>query len=134
MDVREVARDLGVRYILEGSVRRSENRLRFTGKLVDATSGVHIWADRFDGDMSDVFELQDRFSQSVVAAIEPSLQLAEIGRLKSKSAANIYGRYKAAQARHANYLLNLSPDTTGQIPAQTVTMMRELARLITANP
>src|SRR5262249_5937042 len=75
VDVRQVGRELGVRYVLEGSVRRGGNRLRFTGQLVDAASGAHIWADRFDGDMSDVFELQDRFTQSVVAAIEPSLQL-----------------------------------------------------------
>jgi len=89
VDVREIGRDLGVRYVLEGSVRRGGNKLRFTGQLVDPTSGAHIWADRFDGDMSDVFELQDRFTQSIVAAIEPNLQLAEIGRLKSKPAASL---------------------------------------------
>ena len=89
IDVRDIGRDLGVRYVLEGSVRRSGNRLRFTGQLVDATSGAHIWADRFDGDISDIFELQDRFTQSIVAAIEPGLQLAEIERLKSKPAANL---------------------------------------------
>src|SRR5262249_19968889 len=65
VDVREIGHDLGVRYVLEGSVRRSGNRLRFNGQLVDATSGAHIWAERFDGDMSDVFELQDRFTQSI---------------------------------------------------------------------
>jgi TolB-like protein/Tfp pilus assembly protein PilF len=89
VDVRQVGRELGVRYVLEGSVRRGGNRLRFTGQLVDASSGAHIWADRFDGDMSDVFELQDRFTQSVVAAIEPSLQLAEIERLKNKPTSHL---------------------------------------------
>jgi TolB-like protein/Flp pilus assembly protein TadD len=89
VDVRQVGQELGVRYVLEGSVRRAGNRLRFTGQLIDAASGRHIWANRFDGEMSDVFDLQDRFTESVVAAIEPSLQLAEIERLKSKPAANL---------------------------------------------
>jgi len=89
VDVRRIGRELGVRYVLEGSVRRAGDRLRFTGQLIDATSGTHIWADRFDGETSDVFGLQDRFTASVVAAIEPVLQLAEIERLKHKPAANL---------------------------------------------
>src|SRR5262249_13158866 len=68
VDIREVGRDLGVRYVLEGSVRRAGDRLRFTGQLIDTTSGAHIWADRFEGELSDVFGLQDRFTESVVAA------------------------------------------------------------------
>jgi TolB-like protein/Flp pilus assembly protein TadD len=89
VDIRQVGRELGVRYLVEGSVRRSGNRLRFTGQLIDATSGAHIWADRFDGQITDVFDLQDQFAGSVVAAIEPSVQLAEIGRLKRKPTANL---------------------------------------------
>src|SRR5262245_35215522 len=89
VDVRQVGRELGVRYVLEGSVRRGGNRLRFTAPLIDATSGAHIWADRFEGDIADVFDLQDRFTESVVGAIEPNLQLAEIDRLKSKPAASL---------------------------------------------
>src|SRR5712671_4008677 len=89
VDVRQVGRELGVRYVLEGSVRRGANRLRFTAQLIDAASGAHIWADRFEGEVSDVFELQDRFTESIVAAIEPNLQLAEIERLKNKPAANL---------------------------------------------
>jgi TolB-like protein len=89
VDVRKVGRELGVRYILEGSVRRAEDRLRFTGQLIDATSGGHIWADRFEGNMGSVFDLQDRFTESVVAAIEPKLQLAEIARLRHKPASNL---------------------------------------------
>ena len=89
VDVRQIGRELGVRYVLEGSVRRAGNRLRFTGQLVDATSGSHLWADRFDGEMSDVFALQDRMTESVVGAIEPKLQLAEIERVKHKQAANL---------------------------------------------
>jgi TolB-like protein/Flp pilus assembly protein TadD len=88
-DVRQVGRELGVRYVLEGSVRRAANRLRFMGQLVDTTSGAHIWADRFDGELTDVFELQDRFTESIVAAIEPKLQMAEIERLKHKPAASL---------------------------------------------
>jgi adenylate cyclase len=88
VDVREVGRELGVHYVLEGSVRRGGNRLRFTGQLIDTLTGTHIWADRFDGDLSDVFDLQDRMTANVVAAIEPRLQLAEIERLKRKTAAN----------------------------------------------
>ena len=99
IDVRQVGRELGVRYVLEGSVRRSSDRLRFTGQLIDATSGAHIWADRFEGLMSDVFDLQDRFTESVVAAIEPSVQLAEIGRLKHKPPDNlvVYDLFLRAQ-------------------------------------
>jgi TolB-like protein/Flp pilus assembly protein TadD len=89
VDVRQVGHELGVRYVLEGSVRRAGNRLRFAGRLVDASSGTHIWSERFEGDMSDVFTLQDRFTESVVAAIEPKLQIAEIERLKQKPAANL---------------------------------------------
>src|SRR5262249_49569450 len=88
VDVRQIGRALGVRYVIEGSVRRSGNRLRFTGQLTDATTGAHIWADRFDGDLSDVFALQDRFTESAVAAIGPQLQLAEIERLRHKPAAH----------------------------------------------
>lgn len=84
VDIREVARELGVRYVLEGSVRKGGNRLRITGQLIDAESGKHLWADRFDGDLADVFELQDKVTESVVGAIEPSLRMAEIERSKRK--------------------------------------------------
>jgi TolB-like protein/Tfp pilus assembly protein PilF len=89
VDVRRVGRELGVRYVLEGSVRRAGNHLRLLGQLVDTTSGAHIWADRFDGELTDVFALQDRFTESIVAAIEPTLQFAEIERLKRTPAANL---------------------------------------------
>jgi TolB-like protein/Tfp pilus assembly protein PilF len=89
VDTRQVGRELGVRYLLEGSVRRSGDRLRVTGQLIDAISGANIWADRFEGQMSDVFDLQDRMTESVVAAIEPNLQRAEIERLKRKPASNL---------------------------------------------
>jgi len=81
VDVRQVGQELGVGYVLEGSVRRSRDQLRITGQLVDAVSGANLWSDRFDGDPLDVFELQDRVAERVAAAIEPTLQIAEIGRL-----------------------------------------------------
>lgn len=89
VDVRRIGRELGVRYVLEGSVRRGGKRVRFTGQLIDATVGASIWAERFDGEISDVFDLQDQFAESVVAAIEPKLQLAEISRLKVKPPGNL---------------------------------------------
>jgi len=84
VDVREVGRELGVRYVLEGSVRRSGNRIRITGQLIDATSGAHIWAERFEGQVADIFELQDEIAESVVGAIAPQLERAEIERAKRK--------------------------------------------------
>jgi TolB-like protein/Flp pilus assembly protein TadD len=77
VDVRQVGRELGVGYVLEGSVRRSEDRLRITAQLIEATAGTHLWADRFDGNLSDVFELQDRIAETAAAVIEPRLRLAE---------------------------------------------------------
>jgi TolB-like protein len=85
VDVRQVGRELGVRYVLEGSVRKVSNRVRITGQLVDAVTGAHLWADRFDGSLDDVFDLQDRVSETVAGAIEPRLQRAEIERAQLKS-------------------------------------------------
>ncbi|HKS64313.1 MAG TPA: winged helix-turn-helix domain-containing protein [Xanthobacteraceae bacterium] len=82
VDIRQVGRELGVRYVLEGSARRSADRLRITAQLIEATTGAHIWADRFDGELSDVFELQDEVTARIVGAIAPKLQLAEIERVK----------------------------------------------------
>ncbi len=84
IDIREIARELGVRYVLEGSVRKSGERLRITGQLIDATNGVHLWADRFDGSLTDVFALQDQVTENVVGAIEPSLRKAEMQRSRRK--------------------------------------------------
>jgi TolB-like protein len=83
-DLRQVGRDLGVRYVLEGSVRKAGNRVRITGQLIDTTTGAHIWADRIDGALDDIFELQDQVASKVVGAIEPKLRLAEIRRASRK--------------------------------------------------
>jgi len=102
VDIKQVARDLGVRYVLEGSVRKSGNRIRITGQLIDAASGAHLWADRYDGALEDVFELQDQVAASVVGAIEPSMTQAEMERAKRKptSSLDAYDYYLRAQAAH----------------------------------
>jgi adenylate cyclase len=84
VDVKQVGRELGVRYVLEGSVRKAGGRVRITAQLIDALSGAHLWADRFDGSLEDVFELQDRVAISVAGVIEPTLRQAEIERARRK--------------------------------------------------
>src|SRR5207248_5626671 len=80
VDVKQVGRELGVHYVLEGSVRKGGNRVRITAQLIDADTGAHLWADRFDGSLEDVFDLQDKIAGSVAGVIEPTLQAAEIRR------------------------------------------------------
>jgi adenylate cyclase len=89
VDVKQVGRELGVRYVLEGSVRKAGNRVRITGQLIEAATQHHIWADRFEGSLEDVFALQDRVTESVVGAIEPSLRKAEILRGRAKPTENL---------------------------------------------
>ena len=84
VDVKQVGRELGVRYVLEGSVRKSGNRVRVTGQLIDATAGAHLWAERFDSSLDDIFDLHDELATSVVGAIAPQLERAEIQRAKHK--------------------------------------------------
>jgi TolB-like protein len=84
VDVRQFASDLGVRYVLEGSVQKAGSRVRITGQLIDATAGSHMWADRFEGDLADVFELQNQITEQVVSAIEPQIRRAEIERARRK--------------------------------------------------
>jgi adenylate cyclase len=101
VDVKQVAQELGVRYVLEGSVRKAGNRVRITGQLIDATTGAHIWADRFDGALDDIFELQDQVASSVAGAIEPKLRKSEIERASRKPTANLtaYDLYLRALAQ-----------------------------------
>jgi TolB-like protein len=84
VDVKQVSRELGVRYVLEGSVRKSGDRVRITAQLIDATTGVHLWADRFDGALEDIFDLQDRVTEAVVGTIGAKLEQSEIERAKRK--------------------------------------------------
>ena len=127
-DVREVGRILGARYVLEGSVRKAGNRVRLTAQLIDSLNGSHVWADRFEGNFDDVFELQDRIAQDIVAALEVQLTLGEQARvwrkrsgsplvyehfLKGRSLYLNFARHTHAQVR--NYLeraLEINPDFT----------------------
>jgi TolB-like protein len=89
VDIRQVGRELGVRYVLEGGVRKAGNRLRITAQLIEAETGAHLWANRFDGSLDDVFELQDQITDKVVGIVEPSLQHSEIERARQKRPENL---------------------------------------------
>jgi adenylate cyclase len=89
VEIKQVGRELGVRYVLEGSIRKASTKVRITGQLIDATNGAHLWADRFDGLLEDIFDLQDRITSSVVGAIEPRLLSAETERARRKPTENL---------------------------------------------
>jgi adenylate cyclase len=99
--VKQVAQELGVRYVLEGSVRKAGNRVRITCQLIDTATGAHIWADRFDGALDDIFDLQDQVASNVAGAIEPKLRQSEIERASRKPTANLtaYDLYLRALAQ-----------------------------------
>jgi len=100
VDVKRVGRELGVRYVLEGSVRKGGNRVRITAQLIDALGGAHLWADRFDGSLEDVFDLQDKVASSVAGVIEPALQAAEAARSSGRPTTDlaVYDLYLRAFA------------------------------------
>jgi adenylate cyclase len=100
VDMKRIGRELGVRYVLEGSARKSGNRVRITGQLIEAETGAHLWADRFDGSLEDVFDLQDQVASSVAGVIEPALQAAEIARSATQPTADLtaYDLYLRAYA------------------------------------
>jgi adenylate cyclase len=124
VDVKQVGRELGVRYVLEGSVRKAGQRVRITGQLIDATTGTHLWADRFDGSLEDVFELQDKVAVSVAGVIEPRLQAAEISRSSERStddltAYDLYLRAYAmfwSSAKHIPEALRLTKQAIARDP------------------
>jgi TolB-like protein/class 3 adenylate cyclase len=99
-DIRQVGRDLGVRYVLEGSVRRAGNRLRITAQLIDAQTGAHVWADRFEGSAEDIFKLQDDVTEKVIIATAPRVERAEIARAlrRSSGSTDAYDYYLKALA------------------------------------
>jgi adenylate cyclase len=101
LDVKRIAHELGVRYVLEGSVRKAGNRVRITGQLIDAATGAHIWAERFDGTVANIFDLQDQVASGVVGAIEPRLRVAETERAirKPTDSLDAYDFYLRAQAQ-----------------------------------
>ena len=124
IDVKQVGRELGVRYVLEGSVRKSGQRIRITGQLIDALTGTHLWADRFDGSLEDIFEFQDKVAVSVAGVIEPTLQAAEIRRSSERptndlTAYDLYLRAYAmfwSSARHIPEALRLTKQAIARDP------------------
>src|SRR6202022_2986520 len=126
VDVKQIGRELGVRYVLEGSVRKAAKRVRITGQLVDTATGAHLWADRFDGGLGDIFGLQDQVTESVVGAIAPAVEKAEIERAKRKPTESldayalylrgVAGSYQFARQANAealgffNSAIELDPD------------------------
>jgi TolB-like protein len=100
VDVKQIGRELGVRYVVQGSVRKADQKVRITGQLIDAINGTHLWADRFDGSLDDIFELQDKVAISVAGVIEPTLQAAETARSAGRPTNDLtaYDLYLRAQS------------------------------------
>jgi TolB-like protein/class 3 adenylate cyclase len=103
VDIKQVGRELGVRYVLEGSVRKSGNKVRITGQLIEASTGTHLWADRFDGVLEDVFDLQDRVTTSVIGAILPQVERVEIDRAQRKPTESLQAYDYYLRALGASY-------------------------------
>ncbi len=125
VDVKQVGRELGVRYVLEGSVRKILDRVRITGQLIDASTGAHVWAERYDHRSDDIFALQDEFALSVVGAIAPSLRRAEINRVKRKRPDSLDAYDLVLQAQ---------PDVDSGMPEQVTRALTLLERSIALEP
>ncbi|HEX4927973.1 MAG TPA: winged helix-turn-helix domain-containing tetratricopeptide repeat protein [Burkholderiales bacterium] len=125
VDVRQVSRELGVRYVLEGSVRRILDRVRTTGQLIDAATGAHVWAERYERRSDDVFALQDEIASSVVGAIAPSLRRAEVNRVKRKRPDSLDAYDLVLQAQ---------PDVDSGMPEQVKRALALLERSIALEP
>jgi adenylate cyclase len=125
IDVKRVGRELGVHYVLEGSVRKMGDRVRITGQLIDAANGAHVWAERYDRRSDDIFALQDEITLSVVGAIEPSLRLAEIARVKRKRPDNLDAYDLALQAQ---------PDVYTRMPGPSKKALVLLERALALDP
>ena len=125
VDVKQVGRELGVRYVLEGSVRKAADRVRITGQLIDAATGAHVWAERYDRKFDDIFALQDEITLSVVGAIEPSLRLAEVERAKRK-------RPDSLDAY--DLVLRALPDVYSRMPEQSKKALVLLERALAIDP
>jgi len=125
VDIQQVARELGVRYVLEGSVRRAGARVRLTGQLIDAATRVHLWADHFDGALEDVFALQDRITESVVGVLLPTLRHAEIERARRKPPASLDAY---------DYVLRAVPLVTANTPAEAEPAAKLLEEALRIHP
>jgi len=123
VDVKQVGRELGVRYVLEGSVRRAGGRVRITAQLIDALNGAHLWADRFDGSLDEIFDLQDKVAHSIAGVIEPTLQAAEIRYsverpTKDLTAYDLYLRARAVASSYEREHLTQALDLLDQAIAR----------------
>jgi TolB-like protein len=125
VDVKQVGRELGVRYVLQGSVRKTDGRIRITAQLADAASGVHLWAERFDRLLDDIFALQDEITLSVVGAIEPSMREAEIERVKRKRPDNLDAY---------DLVLRALPHVYVAMPDEAATALPLLAKALAIEP
>jgi adenylate cyclase len=125
VDVKQVGRELGVRYVLEGSVRKAADRVRITGQLIDTATAAHVWAERYDRKFDDIFALQDEITLSVVGAIEPSLRLAEIERVKRKRSDSLDAYDLVLQAQ---------PDVYSRAPEQVTKALMLLERALAYDP
>jgi adenylate cyclase len=125
VDVKQVGRELGVRYVLEGSVRKAGDRVRINGQLIDAATGAHVWAERYDRKIDDIFALQDELTLSVVGAIEPSLRLAEVERVKRKRSDSLDAY---------DLVLQSQPDVYTRMPAPSTKALVLLERAIALDP
>jgi adenylate cyclase len=125
VDVKQVGRELGVRYVLEGSVRKLADRVRITGQLIDAATGAHVWAQRYDRKFDDIFALQDEIALSVVGAIEPSLRRAEVERVRRKRTDSLDAYDLVLQAQ---------PDVDSGMPEKAVKAPVLLQRALALDP
>ena len=125
VDIKQVGRELGVRYVLEGSVRKGGDRLRITGQLIEAGTGTHVWADKYDGVLEDVFDLQDRITETIVGIIEPSVRRAEIERARRKRPGNL-GAY--------DLYLRALPHTQSAMPADAAVAIGYLEEALKLDP
>jgi adenylate cyclase len=125
VDVKQVGRELGVRYVLEGSVRKAADRVRVTGQLIDAETGAHVWAERYDRKVDDIFALQDDITLSVVGTIEPSLRQAEIERVKRKRSDSLDAYDLVLQAQ---------PDVYSRMPERCAKALLLLERALGLDP
>ena len=132
IDVRQVARELGVRYVLEGSIRRAGNRVRITAQLIDSKTGNHLWAERFDRDLQDIFDLQEEITRNVVGSIAPQIELAELERARQVHSTSIsaYDLSLKAQALFYEGMRIGSPD----VHRQSIEMAAKALELDARNP
>jgi adenylate cyclase len=120
VDVRQVAQQLGVRYILEGSIRRANNRIRITAQLIDSETGNHIWAERYDRDFGDIFALQDEITREVVGSIAPQIELAELERGRRLRETNVSAYERALKAQALTYDAGRLADANRLVEAMSV--------------